>query len=352
MVVMVETAPGEADAIEVATFRADGNYSDNRRPDEVVYSTDAATDVTRRDFTMNGLLMSPDGLVVDHVGGQADIKARLIRCIGDPAERFTEDALRMIRAVRFAAQLDFTIDKSTFCAIQDKAPTIVNVSRERVRDELIRILTSGNPVNGIALLFASGLGAYIFGEAFVERLPLAFTLEKFATFLPTDPVEALAMLVSDFPIDSSTRRFITDYIKDLKLSSDEASTIQGGLYLRFEFGLCTKEDSHHVRLKKIARKKGSDLAMKLLSQDAVLGRSIQSSLTCGAVLDMAGVFAALEPEAIFPEPLVTGHDLIEMGYKPSPKFAIVLDKVDTMQLGGMKDRDEAIAVARHTMETC
>ncbi len=145
--------------VEVATFRNDGTYTDGRHPDRVSYSTDPQEDVQRRDFTINGLLMDPlDGnRVLDFVGGRDDLKAGVIRAIGDPERRFAEDKLRMLRAVRFAARFDYTIEPGTFAAIQRLAPGIQQVSRERVRDELTKMLTEGHARRAFELLDRTGL---------------------------------------------------------------------------------------------------------------------------------------------------------------------------------------------------
>src|SRR5437868_5409355 len=144
--------------VEVATFRSDHNYVDGRHPSEVVFETDPQQDVLRRDFTINALLLDPEtGQVLDYVGGQADLKAGLIRAIGNPEVRFREDHLRLLRAVRFAARLQFEIEPATFEAIRRNHALIRTVSAERVRDELIRILTEGGARRGFELLDATGL---------------------------------------------------------------------------------------------------------------------------------------------------------------------------------------------------
>src|SRR5271169_752314 len=152
-------AGGSQHPIEVATFRSDGIYSDGRHPDQVQYSKSPEADVQRRDFTINGLLMDPlDGdRVLDFVGGRADLAAGIVRAIGDPERRFLEDKLRMLRAVRFAARFGYTIDPPTFAAIQQLAPMIHQVSRERVRDELTKMLTEGHARRAFELLDESGL---------------------------------------------------------------------------------------------------------------------------------------------------------------------------------------------------
>src|SRR6059058_2000922 len=139
--------------VEVATFRSDIGYSDGRHPDEVRFSKDPREDVQRRDFTINGLLLDPiENKVIDYVGGQEDLKSKVIRAIGNPAVRFAEDKLRMLRAVRFAARFEYTIDPITFTSIQQLAPQIHQVSRERVRDELTRMLTEGHARRAFELL--------------------------------------------------------------------------------------------------------------------------------------------------------------------------------------------------------
>ena len=154
----VVIVPHEAGNVEVATFRSDGRYTDGRHPTEVRYARTPQQDVRRRDFTINGLLFDPESeQVLDYVGGQADIRARRIRTIGDPIERFSEDHLRMLRAVRFAARFDFALDTAATQAIQKLAPQIHGVSAERVRDEIVKILTEGPARRGFELLDEAGL---------------------------------------------------------------------------------------------------------------------------------------------------------------------------------------------------
>ena len=142
---------GTAGKVEVATFRREVGYSDGRHPDQVVFTSNAEEDVSRRDFTINGLLMRHySGEVLDFVGGQADLDAHIIRSIGDAERRFTEDKLRMLRAVRFAARFGFTIEPKTFAAIQLHAPEIDSVSAERIREELSKLLTEGAARRGFA----------------------------------------------------------------------------------------------------------------------------------------------------------------------------------------------------------
>src|SRR5215831_3397733 len=151
-------APAKDQAIEVATFRSDVGYSDGRHPDRVLFSRDPRSDVERRDFTINGLLLDPmSNEVLDYVGGRADLAAQVVRAIGDPERRFAEDKLRMLRAVRFAARFGYAIAPPTFAAIRLLASQIDQVSQERVRDELTKMLTEGHAHRAFQLLDDSGL---------------------------------------------------------------------------------------------------------------------------------------------------------------------------------------------------
>ncbi len=151
--------------VEIATFRSDHAYLDGRRPTGVTFTASAEQDVLRRDFTINGLLWDPEKeAVLDFVGGRRDLEARLVRAIGNPAERFAEDRLRLVRAVRFAARLGFEIEPATFAAIQAQAAAVGQVAMERVRDELIRILTEGGARRGFELLDSTGLLVHLLPE--------------------------------------------------------------------------------------------------------------------------------------------------------------------------------------------
>src|ERR1043165_8657045 len=149
---------------EVATFRSDEAYVDGRRPTGVVF-TDSKQDVLRRDFTINGLLYDPlDDHLIDYVGGQADIEAKIVRAIGDPFARFEEDKLRILRAIRFGARLGYTIEPKTWDAVRAMARKIHQVSKERIREEITRILTEGQAARGFRMLEESGLQAQIIPE--------------------------------------------------------------------------------------------------------------------------------------------------------------------------------------------
>ena len=161
----VVIVPGAAGPVEVATFRNDGIYDDGRHPRQVSYARTPEEDVRRRDFTINGLLLDPvEDKVLDYVGGERDIRERRIRAIGQPFRRFQEDHLRMLRAVRFAARFGFSLDSTVLLAIRESADLIATVSRERVRDEILKILTEGSARRGFELLDETTLLEFILPE--------------------------------------------------------------------------------------------------------------------------------------------------------------------------------------------
>lgn len=345
--------------IEVATYRADGEYTDARRPDTVSYSNEAREDIVRRDFTMNGLLLTPpmafqvkgvaaehigmyDGYgYVDFVGGKEDIENKIIRAIGNPVHRFTEDALRMLRAVRFAAQLGFDIEQGTLKAIVRMRENITKVSRERVAAELMKLVTAPYPVNGLAPLFHTGLARFVFEPGFVASLRLGRTLERFEECQPTNPILGLAMLLVDAEgalTDSGPAYRVLD---SLKLSSHEHKAISGGLTLLHSGSLHRAYNTDDASVKRLAREPGFDIALRLLEQDSAIGKSMLSVDTVARTL---AKYRSLTPEDIRPKPLVTGQDLIDMGMKPGPEFTSILRDIETHQLNGrLKTREEALA---------
>src|SRR5436190_6261470 len=175
---------------EVATFRSDEAYVDGRRPTGVVF-TDAKTDVLRRDFTINGLLYDPmEEHVIDYVGGRDDIEARIVRAIGDPQKRFEEDKLRMLRAIRFGARLGYSIEPETWAAVRQMASGILQVSSERIREELLRVLTEGQAARGCRMLHESGLL-----EPILPEVQWSDYLERCLQTLPRPVAGDLAMAV-------------------------------------------------------------------------------------------------------------------------------------------------------------
>jgi poly(A) polymerase len=278
--------------------------------------------------------------VTDFVGGFEDIKAGLIRCIGDPNKRFAEDALRMLRAVRFVAQLGFTVEQKTFDAIVANSHRMVNVSRERVAEELFKLVTGKFAVQGLTVLATTGLFAQVFGREFVTAHATATTLERFAKFPTSDPLKGLAMLMTDTSFD-----FSLVAVQSLKLSSDKQEVVMGAVVHKMGT-LTAVEDADVVRL---AREKGMKLAVDLFEQELAMGMHTVFGVEFG--VSQVFRFRELAPEDVNPVPMVMGRDLLAMGFKPSKLFSQVLFAVETKQLNGeFADAAEALEFARTEME--
>jgi poly(A) polymerase len=353
-------APGASSRhhpVEVATFRSDIGYSDGRHPDEVRFSRDPREDVSRRDFTINGMLLDPvSGEVLDFVGGRADLEAGKVRSIGDPEQRFAEDKLRMLRAVRFAARFEYTIEVATFAAIQKLAHQIQVVSRERVRDELTRMLTEGHARRAFLLLDESGLLREVLpeiwsmhgveqpkefhpeGDVFVHTLMLLENLP-----LPCPPTLAWGALLHDvgkpatFRVAPDRIRFdghvevgvkmAEEICKRLRFSNDETTQILALVENHMRFGDATR--MKESTLKRFLRLPQFDEHMALHRADCL---SSHRNLSTYEFVQQKR--AEIPPEKIRPSPLVTGDDLIDAGHKPGPRFREILSAVEDAQLEG------------------
>lgn len=325
--------------IEVATFRADGSYSDSRRPDSVRFST-PEEDAKRRDFTVNALFLDPlqpphsDARVIDFVGGLADLHARVLRAVGDPDRRLAEDHLRALRAARLAGRLDFRVDPATADAIRRHAFELRGVSRERIGDELRTMHASTGRVRGIALMHDLALDA-----AVLDEKPLSPSLNHIQRL----PIEA------PFPV----------MLAALALDRASPSLPDGGLANRYRRALCLSNEEHvdlsrilanHAILrdqwlnlemhaqKRIAADARFSWALLLLAvRDPQLAARADARL---AVLRSDGIGLA-------PQPLLTGDDLIALGAKPGPLFKSILDDLYNAQLrGDLHDRPAAVELAR------
>jgi poly(A) polymerase len=354
-------------AVEVATFRSDGGYSDGRHPDEVRFTKDPREDVQRRDFTINGMMLDPaTNKVLDFVGGRDDLRAGIIRAIGDPERRFTEDKLRMLRAVRFAARFDYKIDPATRAAIQRLAPKIHQVSCERVREELTKMLTEGQARRAFELLDTNGLLREVLpeiaamkgveqppqyhpeGDVFVHTLLL---LEK----LPAGASKTLAWgaLLHDVG-KPSTFRIAPDRIRfdgHVEVGVKMAAEILRRLrFSNHETDLILALVNNHMRFGAVQRMKQSTLK-KLLRLPAFEEHLELHRIDCLSSHGQLDAYEytqeqlrSLPPEAIRPAPLITGRDLIEAGYEPGPRFKQVLTAVEDAQLEGrLASRDAAMA---------
>lgn len=319
---------------EVATFRSDEAYIDGRRPTGVVF-TDAKQDVLRRDFTINGLLYDPvDRRVIDHVSGQRDIQAKVVRAIGDPRKRFEEDKLRILRAIRFGARLGYTIEPATWEAVCAMAPQIHQVSLERIRDELVRILTEGQAAHGVRMLEESGLRAQILPELkwtpHLERslgMLKAGSTGDFAigVLLRELNVADVQQIVERLKFSRAEMHHIAALVENLPAFSKVAHMSISSLK-RF-FRLARFED--HLELARI---------------HAVAGGGDSENYAFAS-----RKYQEWSEEDIAPRPLISGEDLMALGYTPGPLFKEILTRVEDEQLDGrLHDRSGAINfVIRH-----
>ena len=350
---------------EVATFRSDHRYEDGRRPTEVRFSKSPQEDVERRDFTINGLLYDPlQEQVLDFVGGQQDIRKRVIRTIGDAETRFGEDRLRMLRAVRFAARLRFSLEPQTLSAIRRLACKIHSVSIERCRDEVLKILTEGQACRGFELLDQTGLLHEVLpdiekmkgvpqppefhpeGDVWVHTLMMLERMES-----PT-PTLALGVLLHD--VGKPPTFTVADRIRfnnHADIGSRMAEEICAGLRLPTRETARVRElVKHHLRFKdfphmrrstqkRFLRMEGFEEHLELHRLDCI---SSHGDLTHYHLARR--LLEETSTEQIRPTPLLTGDDLIAQGYTPGPLFKEILTGVEDAQLEGtLTSRADALA---------
>jgi poly(A) polymerase len=371
--------PRQGYQVEVATFRSDIGSADGRHPERVVFTSSPEQDVQRRDFTINGLLMRHDSeTILDFVGGQTDLRAGIIRAIGEPARRFAEDKLRMLRAVRFAARFRFQIDPETLAAIQQHAHEIGQVSAERIREELTKLLTEGSARRGMELLDESGLLQHILPEVAamqgVEQPPQYHPEGDVWTHtllmlegLPAGSSATLAwgVLLHDVgkprtfrPISETGDRIRFDGHVDVGVRMAE------GICERLRFSNQDREQilaliANHMRFKDVSRMRASTLKrfIRLPQFDEHLALHRLDCLSSHRHLDAYDfVRRTLEEtpiEEMRPTRLLTGNDLQSLGYQPGPLFSKILRSLEDAQLEGLvRCRKEAIAfVAQHYGET-
>lgn len=356
----------QSEEIQVATFRGDGAYPDGRHP-ESVHFTDAEGDARRRDFTVNGLFYDPVAEeILDFVGGQEDLKAGLLRAIGNPSERFAEDKLRLLRAIRFATTLGFSIDPATWSAVKEWAPEIHAVSAERIREELSKILVSPNRLRGFDLLNESGLLREILpevealkgcdqppefhpeGDVFVHtRLMLSLLAPEASLTL------VLAVLLHD--IGKPPTRLV-DETGRIRFNGHEGVSAQMGLRLlqRLRFpneviDAVLPAVRLHMSFKDVPQMKVSTLKRMMARPtfDEELELHRVDCLGSHGMLDNHALLIAkreeFSNEPLIPPPLVTGHDLIALGWKPGKQFAEILEAIQNRQLEGtLTSREEAL----------
>ncbi len=351
---------------EVATFRSDEAYIDGRHPSAVQFSS-PEEDARRRDFTINGMFLDPaSNKVIDLVGGQADIGAKLVRAIGEPGQRLAEDRLRMLRAVRFATALDYQIDERTWDALVASASSINQISGERIRDEVVRIFLSSNRVRGWDLLDASGLMSAILPE--LQAMKGVLQPEQFHpegdVFVHTRLMLSLLRETVSIPLVFAV--LFHDVAKPVTARVDETGRIRFNEHdrigaemteaimrrLRFsgaEIEATVEMVRHHMvfkdapkmriaKLKRFMARPTFDEELELHRVDCQSSHRMLDNYEF--LLRKRDEFAN---EPIIPPPLVRGDDLIAFGLKPGPKFGEILEAVETRQLEGkLRTRDEAL----------
>ena len=359
--------------VEVATFRTDAAYTDGRHPDAVTFTT-AQEDARRRDFTINAMFLDPaSGNVVDYVGGRSDLEARVIRAVGDPRVRFAEDRLRMLRAVRFAAELGFEIEGATAAAARELAASIVSVSGERVAAEWAKILTAPPDGRRRGLERADEFGllrvllpevhamhgveqgptVHPEGDVFVHTLLAVERLRE-----PTFEL-ALAALLHDTGKPATARlrdgrctfygharvgEAMTEAVcRRLRLSTLQRRRVTW--LVRHHMHLIDAAAMREARLKRLFATEGFEELAELWRADC-----LASGGTTDAYEALMARYRALGRQEVRPAPLLSGHDLIRMGLEPGPAFRDVLDEVYDAQLEGRAaTREDALALARQLL---
>lgn len=361
----------DGDPFEVATFRYDGPYLDGRRPSNVRFAS-MQEDILRRDFTINGMMYDPIAdRLIDLIGGREDLERRLVRAIGDPAERFREDRLRTVRAVRFAASLGFTIEENTFRAIKDHAPTITQISWERIGEEITRILTEGGARNGFELLDSTRLLKVIFpeieamkgvgqspdfhpeGDVFIHTLMVLSHLSQISN-LKSQISETLAYgcLLHDIAKPVCVKRetgritFYGHTEKGAEMAVEIMKRLKRSRAAWERVAYLVKNHLRHTQapkmrlstLKRFLGEEGIEELLELARIDALCASGdLQYYHFCMEKM------AELKHEEIHPEPLLRGRDLIAMGFTPGPLFHKILQEVEEAQLEGeISTREQAV----------
>jgi len=370
VILVVMEIDGADITTEVATFRHDGVYLDGRRPDAVRFTSDPREDVLRRDFTLNGMLLDPakisgaeidETAVLDFVEGRADLDAGIVRTIGSADLRFSEDKLRMLRGVRFAARLGFAIEPETLRAMQRHAPAIAQVSCERIREELTRMLTQGNARRAVELLDQTGLLAQVLpeiskmhgveqppeyhpeGDVFIhtmlllDRLPagasptlawgmLLHDVGKPATFQPPNPAKPGDRIRFNGHVEVGVR-IAEEILRRLRFSGDDTAQILALIRHHMQFG--DVKQMKQSTLKRFLRLPQFDEHLALHRADCL------SSHADLSLYDFAkAAYETTEPDQVRPRLLVTGDDLIAAGYRPGPAFKAMLEAAEDAQLEG------------------
>ncbi len=363
-------------SVEIATFRTDGSYKDHRRPDTVTFAT-AEQDAQRRDFTINGLFEHPEtGEVIDFIGGLADLRAGVLRAIGDPAARFREDSLRLLRAVRFSTCLGFPIDAQSRAAVIDCAQLLARISPERIRDEFSKILTAPRRAEGVQLLVDCGLMLQIVPEVLAmigcEQPPewhpegdvFTHTRIMLGMLAPDAPLElCLAVLLHDiakpptqtFDEDAGRIRFnghdalgatmAETILRRLRYSNDIVASVVPMVARHMQFMAVQKMRT--AKVKRFMAAPDFPLEMELHRVDCASSNGFTDNYDF-----LQAKAAEFSAEPLIPPPLVSGRDLIQRGLVPGPAFKDLLEAIQTEQLEGrLHDRDSALAYLEQLIDS-
>ncbi len=362
--------PREGAKVEVATFRCDVGYTDGRHPDRVVFANSPEEDVKRRDFTINGLVMRHNtGEILDFVDGQADLEAGIIRAIGEPERRFAEDKLRMLRAVRFAARFGYEIEHKTFAAIRKHARLISQVSAERIRDELTKLLTEGAARTGFALLDSSWLLSIVLPEIAAMQ-----GVEQPPQYHPEGDVWIHTLLMLEgLPAGCSATLAWGVLLHDAGKPATFRSARETGDRIRFDghvhVGLAIAKEilgrlrfsndetgqilslvEHHMKFKDVGRMRPATLKrfvrLPRFEEHLALNRldCLSSHRNLEAYEFVMEFLRTTPPEVVRPAKLVRGEDVLSLGYKPGPLVGKILAAVEEAQLNGeLASREDAIS---------
>ncbi|MGH9487547.1 MAG: CCA tRNA nucleotidyltransferase [Terriglobales bacterium] len=344
-------------SVEVATFRTEGSYPDGRHPENVRYARTAQEDVQRRDFTINGLLLDPlGGQILDYIGGRQDLDSRIIRAIGDPERRFTEDRLRLLRGVRFAARLGFAIEPATLTAMRRQAPEIVRISPERARDEILKMLTEGHARRAFELLEETGLLRPLLpevadmkgveqpqqfhpeGDVWMHTLMMLEALPH-----PVAPALALGVLLHDVGKPKTFRRAPDRIRFDSHAAVGAAMAAGIAQRLRLPNASCelvTTLVAEHMKWPELPKMRAST-RKRFLRRPEIEAQLTLLRLDCAASHGDLSLYelarrqlGEIEPGDVRPPRLLSGEDLIAMGYPPGPRFREILEAVEDAQLEG------------------
>ncbi|MEN6429215.1 MAG: CCA tRNA nucleotidyltransferase [Phycisphaerales bacterium] len=316
--------------VEVATFRSEAGYEDGRHPTEVRF-TSAAEDASRRDFTINGMFYDPlNSQVIDYVEGQADLQRRIIRTIGNPEERFGEDYLRMLRAIRFSTQLGFAIEPETCAAVGRNAAKIARISGERIATELEGTLVHPNRAAGASMLIETGLAEAVFpgfsGEPARQAILVLGRLRRNVDF----PL-ALAAFFVGYPVD-----FVMSKCEILKLSNKQSRHIE--FLLTHRGGLLDSAMSL-ARLKKFLAESGF---RDLYELERAIQKAVASQAGLAHLIVLRKRIRDLGDVEVKPKPLLNGHDLMHLGATPGPALGQLAEELYVAQLeGDVTTREQA-----------